>query len=210
MPLDEAIGSLRGAYPALIKPAHGDGSVGITRDAVVHTDAEARRGLARFREMLPGRAALLQEYLPGAEFGLALIGNPRHSEVDRGFVALPPLHVDFSALDPGCPPILSFESKTGPDNPYSAVRVIQADLPEGTIAQMRSWAELLFERLECRDYARFDFRTGADRVVKLMEINPNPAWSVAAKMALMARFGGITYLELLAMILDAARARLDL
>lgn len=39
-------------------------------------------------------------------------------------------------------------------------------------------AARLFARLQCRDYARFDFRTGGDGTIKLMEVNPNPAWDL--------------------------------
>ncbi|MEZ5856964.1 MAG: hypothetical protein R3D67_20325 [Hyphomicrobiaceae bacterium] len=34
----------------------------------------------------------------------------------------------------------------------------------------------LFERLGCRDYARFDFRADARGEIKLLEVNPNPGW----------------------------------
>jgi D-alanine-D-alanine ligase len=199
LPLDE----VEAAYPALVKPARGDGSVGITRDAVVRSAAEARRQLAWLRRELPGQAALVQEYLPGTEYGLVLVGNP-----DAGLVAFPPLEVDYAELPEGLPPILAFESKTGPETPYKAVRPRPARLSATDVARLRRHAELLFSRLQCRDYARFDFRTGADGVVKLMDVNPNPAWSSDANMAIMAGFGGKSYPELLAMILDAAEARL--
>lgn len=198
-PLEE----LETFYPALIKPVHGDGSVGITRRALVRTPDEGRRYLDWFHRELPGRAAVWQEFLPGTEYGLALVGNPGH-----GFTRYPPLEVDFSELAEDWPPILAFESKTGPDNPYSAVRIRRAALPEMTLARMQRQAELLFERLQCRDYARFDFRADTEGEIKLLEVNPNPAWSAEGKLALMARFGGTDYPELLRTILEAARARL--
>jgi D-alanine-D-alanine ligase len=190
-------------YPALLKPAQGDGSVGIARDALVRTPAEARRTLAWLRRELPGRAALLQEFLPGPEYGLALVGNP-----PAGLVALPPLEVDYGALPAGLPPILAFESKTAPDTPYAAVRLGPARLGEEARAVLQRHAELLFARLDCRDYARFDFRTAADGEIKLLEVNPNPAWSPEAKLARMAGLGGRSYAALLELILEAARARL--
>lgn len=193
------------SWPSLIKPVHGDGSVGIRPESVVHDRTQALRVLERFRADLPGRAALVQEFLPGAEYGLALVGNPGH-----GFVVYPPLEVDYAALPDDLAPILAFESKTGPSNPYDSVRIRPADLDSDARATMRAHAERLFERLQCRDYARFDFRTAADGTVKLLEVNPNPAWSAEGKLALMASFGGTTYPELLARILETARARLAL
>ena len=55
----------------------------------------------------------MQEYLPGPEYGIGLIGNP-----GQGLDALPPLQVDFSALPEGLAPILSYESKSLPDSPF--------------------------------------------------------------------------------------------
>ena len=73
----------------------------------------ARTYLDRLRRQLPGRDALVQEFLAGAEYALALIGNP-----ESGFTVLPPLEVDYGALDPELPRILSYESKTVPESPY--------------------------------------------------------------------------------------------
>ncbi len=189
-------------YPALIKPVHGDGSVGITRDSVVHERAQATRLLDWFRSALPGRDALWQEFLSGTEYGIALIGNP-----GLGLRAFPPLEVDYEALPEALPPILAFESKTGPENPYGEVRIRPARLSTAQLQAMKGHAERLFARLQCRDYARFDFRTGADGVIRLLEVNPNPAWSKEAKLAKMAAFDGIDYPELLRLILASAEAR---
>ncbi len=190
-------------YPALIKPVHGDGSVGITRDSVVRSRAQAERFLAWFRSELPGRDALMQEFMPGTEYGLALIGNPA-----SGLTAFPPLEVDYRDLPADLPPILAFESKTGPETPYWEIKIRRAELQTDRLAELKRHAEALFRRLQCRDYARFDFRTGADGEIKLLEVNPNPAWSKDAKLALMAGFGGVEYPELLRLILSAAESRI--
>jgi D-alanine-D-alanine ligase len=192
------------AYPALIKPNRADGSVGITKDAVVHSADAARTYLAFLGELLPGGDALIQEYLPGPEYGLGLIGNP-----DTGLTALPPLEVDFSRLPAGLAPILSFESKALPDSPYwTEIKFRQADLSAAEAGAMADAARRLFRRFGLRDYARFDFRRGADGLIKLMEVNPNPAWANDGKLAFMAGFAGIAYPAMLRMILDAAVARL--
>ncbi len=194
----------RFCYPALIKPNAADGSIGITRDSMVANAEQAAVYLETLRGQLPGRAALLQEYLPGPEYGLALIGNPAN-----GFRRLPPLRVDFSDLPPELPPILSYESKTDPDSPYwNRVRLVPAALDDATFADLAADAERLFSRLQCRDYARFDFRADNNGVIKLMEVNPNPAWDCEAKLAVMAGFAGMSYSELLELLLKTALGRL--
>jgi D-alanine-D-alanine ligase len=193
-------------YPALVKPNQGDGSVGITKDAVVRSRAEADHYLAWLRRELPGRAILVQEYLPGPEYGVGLIGNP-----DRRLEALPALEVDFTRLPAGLAPILSYESKVLPDSPYwTEVRFKRAEADPAMLARIVDHAERLFARFGCRDYGRFDFRCAADGTPRLLEVNPNPAWANDGKLAFMASFAGIAYPDMLRMILEAALRRVGL
>jgi D-alanine-D-alanine ligase len=196
-------GGLPDFYPALIKPNTADGSVGITKDAVVRNAGEAKAYLGWLRRTLPGQDALIQEYLPGPEYGIGLIGNP-----DATMTALPPLEVDFSRLPQGLNPILSFESKALPESPYwTDIKFKQAEIEPPVCDAMIAHATALFRRLSLRDYGRFDFRRAADGVVKLMEVNPNPAWANDGKLAFMAGFAGIEYRDMLRLILEAAIAR---
>ncbi|MBK8907105.1 MAG: D-alanine--D-alanine ligase [Rhodospirillales bacterium] len=204
LPADGASVDLPDLLPALIKPNTGDGSVGITKDAVVRTRAEATAYLHWLRSSLPGRDALIQEYLPGAEYGVGLIGNP-----ETGLIMLPPLEVDFGDLPAGLTPILSFESKAVPESPYwTEIKFKRADLTPMQAGRLEGWCKCLFRRFALRDYARFDFRVGVEGEAKLMEVNPNPAWAYDGKLALMAGFAGIEYRDMLRLILEAAIARL--
>ncbi len=194
---------LPGRYPALIKPNRADGSVGITKDAVVHDDAQARAYLAFLRETLPGSDALIQEYLPGPEYGIGVIGNP-----EAAFRPLPTLEVDFSRLPAGLSPILSYESKALPDSPYwTDIGFRRARIDAQLEARMADDCRRLFSRFGLRDYARFDFRCDGDGVPKLMEVNPNPAWGNDGKLAFMAGFAGMAYRDMLAAIVEAALTR---
>ncbi len=201
---DDQVATIPSMFPALIKPAQGDSSIGITQNAVVHTPEEMVAYLAEVRRTLPGRAVLVQEFLDGPEYTVALIGNPGH-----GFHALPVLGVDYSKLDPNLPKLLGYESKWQPDSPYwTDIAYQQADLDEESRRSLIDASATLFQRLGCRDYARFDFRTDANGVIKLLEVNPNPGWCWDGKFNLMAAFEGLSYPDLLRMIIDAAQARL--
>lgn len=194
-------------FPALIKPNRGDGSVGITRRAVVRNRADALDYLAWLRRDEPGREVLVQEYLEGTEHGIGLVGNPGRSGTG-GLTPLPPMEVDFGELPEGLPPILSYESKADPDSPYyTRIGYRRAELAADELARMVRWSELLFTRLGCRDYARFDFRAGADGRPRLLEVNPNPAWCWDGKMAFMVGFDGGTYDDLLRRVLEAVETR---
>jgi len=203
--LQAAVDAWGDAFPVLLKPNRGDGSVGITQRAVARSRLEALATLDALRRTLPGSDLLIQEFLDGREVGVGLIGNPG---LPGGLSALPVMEVDFSRLPEGLPPILSYESKAEPSSPYYTDIVYrEAALDDATHARLVQWSAHLFERLGCRDYARFDYRTDAAGTLKLLEVNPNPAWCWDGKLCFMARFAGRSYPDLLGMILDAAQRR---
>lgn len=202
-PKDEVIARLPAHYPAFVKPACADGSVGITKDAIVGDRAAAGRRVKAVQAELPGRTILVQEFLPGTEYGVGVIGNP-----GLGYTVLPPLEVDYDALDPSLPRLLGFESKAMPDTPYwSQIRFRAARLDPRARAAIETAATTMFERLGLRDYGRFDFRADAEGRIKFMECNPNPAWANDGKLAFMAGFAGIDYADMLRLILETAQSR---
>ncbi|MFV8835038.1 D-alanine--D-alanine ligase [Aquisalimonas sp.] len=200
--------ALPALYPAMIKPNDGCGSLGVSPRSVVHDAAEALACLHHLagEATTPRPRALIQDFLTGTEYTLGLVGNP-----GTGLTVLPLLEIDYSRLDPSLPPILSYGSKCDPDSPYwQALRFRRAELDAGTEAAMVEQAIWLFERLGLRDYARIDFRAGADGVPRLLDANFNPSWNPDGKLAIMAGWGGHSYGDLLRMILEAARRRYGL
>lgn len=193
-------------YPAIIKPNAGCGSLGVTRDCVVHDAAQADAYLRRLAEETEWTQALVQDFLTGPEYTIGLVGNP-----GQGFTILPPLEIDYSRLDPDLPPILTYGSKADPDSAYwRALQFKRAELDDETHARMVEYSTWLFERLGLRDYARIDFRAGADGVPRLLDANFNPTWNYDGKMAIMAGWAGYDYADLLGMILETARGRYGL
>jgi D-alanine-D-alanine ligase len=189
--------------PALLKPALGDSSVGITADSVVE-DAEALVArIATLHGELPGVPLLVQEFLTGTEYTVGIVGNP-----DLGYRVLPMLEVDYGDLPDGLPPILSYESKYDATSPYwTRIRYVESAAPADLRNRMIDVSLLMFRRLGCRDYARFDFRADSAGVPKLLEVNPNPGWCWDGKMNLMAEMAGWSYADLLRRILEAAGER---
>ena len=200
---DDTAATIPSVFPALLKPALGDSSIGITHKAVVRNAEEAVSYLNYLRETFRGRPILVQEFLTGPEYSVGVVGNPGYD-----FQVLPALEVDYSGLPSNLPPILSYESKWDPDSPYwTEIRYRQARADEEVLRRLTDYSLTLFERLGCRDYARFDFRADGQGVIKLLEVNPNPGWCWDGKFNLMAGFAGHSYAELLRMILDAAETR---
>jgi D-alanine-D-alanine ligase len=200
---DDLAATIPSVFPALIKPNYGDSSIGITKDAVVHTWEEAITCLGRLRAQMPGCPILIQEFLTGPEYSVGIIGNP-----GQGYRVLPPLEVDYSRLDPALPQLLPYESKWIPDSPYwTQISYREARLDEEARRKMIDYSNILFERLGCRDYARFDFRADAEGEIRLLEVNPNPGWCWDGKLNLMAEMAGLRYSDLLKLIIEAAQER---
>jgi len=196
--------TLPSVFPALLKPNTGDSSQGITKDAVVTSTRSLIDYLERLRTEFPKRGVLVQEFLTGPEYSVGLIGNP-----EQGLRALPVLEVDYSKLDPKLPRILGYESKWEPESPYwSQIKYHEATLADHIQQQLIENSSRLFERLGCRDYARFDFRADAKGEIKLLEVNPNPGWCWDGKLNIMAGFQGLRYADMLHQILQAAEERL--
>ncbi|MBI5787394.1 MAG: methyltransferase domain-containing protein [Candidatus Schekmanbacteria bacterium] len=201
---DESGATLPSVFPAMLKPNCGDSSMGITKDAVVQNGNELLIYLDWLRKTYGPVSVLIQEFLSGPEYSVGIIGNPRLS-----YRVLPLLEVDYSRLEPGLTPILSYESKWVPDSPWwKQISYKRAELEEDRLRKLVDYSNVLFERLGCRDYARFDFRCDGDGNIKLLEVNPNPGWCWDGKLNMMATFAGMSYSELLRSVISAAQERI--
>ena len=197
-PNDQAA-NIPSVFPALLKPAYGDSSIGITQNAVVYNAMELLDYLTELTHQFPNTPILIQEFLSGNEYSVGLIGNGSLVEV------LPILEVNYDQLPQQLPKILSYESKWMPDSAYwQKISYHEALLSADEQSKLIDYSKMLFERLDCRDYARIDFRCDAYGKLKLLEVNPNPGWCWDGKLNLMAGFAGISYEMLLDKICKAA------
>lgn len=196
--------TLPSIFPALLKPNYGDSSIGITKEALVSNAEELINYLDGMRQQMPGKPILVQEFLSGREFSVSIIGNQGNYKI------LPILEVDYSKLPKELPKILSYESKWIPDSPYwTSISYREAIIGDEAKRQLIDQSISLFERLECRDYARFDFREDENGIIKLLEVNPNPGWCWDGKLNIMAGFEGLKYENLLELIIRSAIERIS-
>lgn len=194
------------SFPVIIKPNFGDSSFGITQRSVADNFEALANAISEIREKFGyDKPILVEEFLTGKDLSVGIIGNPPES-----YTVLPIIEEDYSSLPEGLPRICGYEAKWLPDSPYWNIKSIGADLPKDTEQAIVEWCLKLFERLECRDYARFDWRLDAEGNPKLLEVNPNPGWCWDGHLAKMAKIAGISYAEMLEAILQAAEQRLGI
>ncbi len=191
-------------FPVIAKPNFGDSSFGITQKSVAYTVEELNDAILKTREKFGyDKPILVEEFLTGKDLTLGIIGN-----VPEAYTVLPIVEEDYSELPDGLPKICGYEAKWLSDSPYfNLLRSIPAELPESTEKLIIEYSLKLAERLDCRDYSRYDWRLDSKGVPKLLEVNPNPGWCWDGHLAKMASIGGISYADMLKAILNAAEQR---
>jgi len=193
-------------FPVIVKPNYGDSSFGITRNSVAYDERQLIEAMAEIKEKFGyENPILVEEFLTGKDLTVGIIGNPPDD-----YIVLPITEEDYSVLPEGLPPICGYEAKWLPDSPYWNIKSIPANIPDDVREFIVEKSVQLFIRLECRDYARFDWRLDAEGNPKLLEVNPNPGWCWDGHLAKMAKYAGMSYSEMLHAILKAAEKRLGI
>ena len=194
-------------FPVIVKPNFGDSSIGITAGSVCYDVAQLERAIATAREAGGfERPVLVEQFLTGKDLSVGIIGNPPDN-----YSVLPIIEEDYSALPEGLPRICGYEAKWDAESDYfTKLRSIPAELPQATVEFLHASCIRLFQRLGCRDYARFDWRLDANGTPRLLEVNPNPGWCWDGHLARMSEFAGVNYSGMLAGILAACVERLSL
>lgn len=202
---EDATFELPFSFPVIVKPNFGDSSFGITEKSVAYSFEEIVNAITDIRGKYGyDKPILVEEFLTGKDLSVGIIGNPPES-----YTVLPIIMADYSSLPEDLPRICGYESKWLPDTPYWSIKSIPANLSEHTEKFIIESCLKLSERLECRDYCRFDWRLDAHNNPKLLEVNPNPGWCWDGHLAKMAELAGISYHKMLEMILQAAEQRIS-
>ncbi len=95
---------LRVTFPAMVKPLHEGSSKGIYDSCVVRSAVDLEREVRTVLDVYH-EPALVEEFLPGREFTVAILGNGAGARV------LPVVEIKFDALPAGVNPIYSYEAK---------------------------------------------------------------------------------------------------
>lgn len=193
-------------YPLIVKPLHEGSSKGILNTSVVRSPQSLKNEVVRVIENYH-QPALVERYLPGREFTVALLGNGKDLRV------LPIVESKFDDFPPEANPINSFEAKWIWDNLENPINVIEcpAKIPLTLQLELERIARRTFEVLRCRDWCRIDIRLDADGVPNVLEVNPIPGVlpnpSEHSNYPAAAAAAGMSYEEMINAVLNVAVAR---
>jgi len=194
------------SFPMMVKPVLEGSSKGIKNDSIV-TDPEGLKKKVRSIVKEYRQGALIEEYLGGREFTVAMIGNGSSLKV------LPIVEINYSALPEGINPIYSYEAKWVFDRPEAPLDIFKcpADIPERLKTAIENVTVDAFKALEVRDWCRTDVRLDASGVPHIIELNPLPGILMDPKcnscFPKAARAAGMDFTGLVNSVLDAARKR---
>jgi D-alanine-D-alanine ligase len=189
--------ALPGPFPLFVKPRWEGTAKGITPGSrvedVVALAREVERIMRDYRQ-----PALIEPFLPGAEYTVCVIGNapPR---------ALPVLQ---RALEAESGIGLHALERHAPSGGFA--HVLPGALAPALEAELRALAVRAFRALACRDFARADFRLDAAGRPRFLELNPLPTFARDGSFAVLAEILGRSLEDLLAELLALGLARLGL
>jgi len=176
-------------FPLFVKPRWEGTAKGIGPHSRVEDADSLARAVARI-ERDYDQPALVERFLPGAEYTVTVVGHapPR---------ALPVLQ---RALEPTTGIGLhAVERHPAPPGGWRAHTPGVLDAP--LERELQRMALLAFDALECRDFARADFRLDASGHPHFLELNPLPTFAPDGSFAILAEIAGRETVELVAEIL---------
>jgi D-alanine-D-alanine ligase len=188
------------------KPVHEGSSKGITERNFCRTPEELEAQVV-FLLQRYDQPVLVEEYLPGAEFTCAILGNGDDARV------LPIVGMNFAALPAGALPVYGFEAKWLWDTPENPLEMFEcpARIDEALASEIERVALRAYHVLGCRDWSRIDVRLDATGEPNVVDVNPlpgilpNPEDNSCFPKA--ARVAGMSYDELIGACLGAAAER---
>jgi D-alanine-D-alanine ligase len=184
-------------YPAIVKPAAEDASIGVEQRSVVRT---ARALKARVEAMLESfEEVIVQRFIDGREINVGIVGD----------TILPIAEIEFDRMPRGLWRIVTYRSKWEPGciEDLGSVPRCPADLPTRVAAEARRIAMSAWNRVGGHGYARVDMRIDADGRPWILEVNSNPDIAPDAGLARMAATAGIDYAALVRNICELGLAR---
>ena len=188
------------SLPVIVKPAYEGSSKGVRLASRASSIAEAR-AMIGFVNGTYGQEALVEEFVPGPEVTVGLVGNATPRVI--GQMEIRPRKIPREKF------VYSLEVKR--DWKEQVEYLCPPSLPGAVVAEIDRLAGGIYRVLGCRDFGRIDFRIDERGTPQFLECNPLPGLSPGyGDLPILADKRGIPYASLLSEILGSALARLGM
>lgn len=183
-------------YPLFAKPiAEGTGK-GIDRASCVKNSAELR-GVCQTLLLKYDQPVLVEEYLPGREFTVAILGTGSKARVLGGMEVVMRPNANTA--------IYTYEMKDKYEN-YVDYHTLKGKPEQAAVEKL---ALDSYRALELRDCGRVDIRMDRDGNPSFMEVNPLPGMNpIDSDLPMIARFEGISFTHVIGTIIESALTRI--
>ncbi len=185
-------------YPLLVKPANTDNSFGITQKSVVENEVQLRDQLEYVLNTLK-RPALIEEYLPGDEFIVSIMGN------DADNIQVLPLtrliYDDMPSSIWHINPFASMPDSEQMTDSHPELQHPAKNVSSKLAALVTEMALDAFKMFDVHDYGRVEIKLDENDNPHVLEINPNPHIHQESYMAEAAEMVGLEYGEFLEQII---------
>ncbi|MBA4250341.1 MAG: D-alanine--D-alanine ligase [Chlorobiaceae bacterium] len=178
-------------FPVITKLLKEDASIGISENSVVKNFEAIEKQLLYLSSTFK-QEILIEEYIDGREFNVAILGGR----------ALPISEIIFDGLPEALPKIVTYEGKWMAESIY--FKHTTPSCPANIDATQKKMIEKIalkaYSVLDCRDYARVDIRLNEKNIPYVIEVNPNPDISSDSGFARAAKADGLSYAEFILQI----------
>ncbi len=195
-------------FPIFAKPALEGSSKGITTRSLCANRAKLVSVVGDLLDVYQ-EPVLIETYLPGQEFTVAIMGNGREAR------CLPLVGMKFDELPLNAPAIYGYEAKWLWDTPDRPLELFEcpARIDKELAREIRNVALASYRVLGCRDWARVDVRCDAAGRPLVIEVNPLPGILPNPKdnscFPKAARAAGMSYDTLIQTVADIAWRRIS-
>jgi len=185
-------------FPLIVKPRYEGSSKGMSENSRVENIDELKKQ-AGFIIKTYKQPALIEEFISGQEFTVAVVGNNPPE-------ALPVVQIKIDGRLKLNDKFYTFSRITSNRLEYICPAKISQELKH----KIAGLALKTYDAVECKDFGRVDFRVDAHDKPYVLEINPLPSLSTKDVFPLVAKEVGLTYEQIIGKILNCALKRYNL
>lgn len=185
-------------FPLIVKPRFEGSSKGLSEDSRVENIQDLRKQVEYITSAYK-QPALVEEFISGQEFTVAIVGNDPPQ-------VMPVVQIKIDGRLKLNDKFYTFARIQSDRLEYICPARISSDLER----RLSELSLKTYNAVECRDFGRVDFRVDSEGNPYVLEINPLPSLSTEDVFMLVAREIGISYEQIIGMILESALKRCNL